>query len=166
MITPRQNSRRWKLPTGCRTGFTLVEMMIAMSLLTVVATVSVRTIGPVQSRLAVRSARAAVASVHARARSVAAERRELTTFGINAVRDSVWISVGDSLIQGLNTQAEFGVSIESSPPAVTLCLHSGGLADRGCNSFSSPVDLKFISGSHSRSAQLRTLGHLIMVPAQ
>jgi prepilin-type N-terminal cleavage/methylation domain-containing protein len=111
-------------------GFTLVELLIVVTLVGTLLLFAVPSLGALRDRLAVEAAASAVASAHARARIIARSERRLTILALAA--DSIVVRVvetpADTLerwrgpgprAQGTET-AGFPRSILFAPSGVTI----------------------------------------------
>lgn len=140
-------------------GFTLVEVVVAIAIGTILLSMALRGLGGASSRLAVRGAAQSFKEFESRARSYAIEHGTLTRFRVDPTGDSIWIEAGSGRIAVAKVGEEQNVDIQSSGSSVvTLCLNPRGFGETGCNSFSSSVNFSFVQGDESTSLTLLPLG--------
>lgn len=84
-------------------GFTLIEMLIVMTLIGVVSAFSVPRVANTLRREAARSARREIATQVMRARNAAAQRGCRATLHINSSSDRVWVTVCKTTGTGVDT---------------------------------------------------------------
>ena len=83
-------------------GFTLIEMVIAIVIFSVATSIGVQSVGDAMERGAVRGARRAFTAVHAGARAHAVQNGVQVRFIADAEVDSLWVSAGDSVVTALS----------------------------------------------------------------
>jgi len=141
-------------------GFTLMELVVVLTLFSIGTSIGVGAVGGAMDRTAVRGANRSFSAIHARARSHAVQRGVQVHFIADAAVDSVWINEGDSTVAAFALKEDLGVDLQSSPQRFEICMNARGLSDRACNSFSAPIDLSFVRGAHSAQARVQTFGQL------
>lgn len=144
-----------------RHGFTLIELVIAILIGSILTSIALSSYGNARGRFAVRGARSTFASLHARARAQAIERGTTVRLLLDVAGDSVSLWVGADRLETLYFSDEFNVDIESSEGNLRLCMNSRGYADTDCNSFNVPVKLAFVSGGDAATLELLPLGQLV-----
>ena len=153
-MSPKTNEHRKN------SGFTLIEMVIAIVIFSVATSIGVQSVGDAMERGAVRGARRAFTAVHAGARAHAVQNGVQVRFIADADVDSLWVSAGDSVVTALSLVDDLGVDMQSSPARIQICLNPRGLSDLQCNSFNQPVDLQFTKGEEVSRTRVRTFGSL------
>ena len=144
-----------------RGGFTLIEMVITVSVALILLNVALSASGPAFDRMTVSSARTSFAALHARARARAVERGRNVRLSVDPATDSAWVSDGTEIIEAVAFGTDSGIDIRT-PALMELCLGPRGYADTDCNSFTSAVKLEFTRRAASAAVQVRPLGQLVM----
>lgn len=144
-----------------RHGFTLIELVIAILIGSILTSIALSSYGNARGRFAVRGARSTFASLHARARAQAIERGTTARLLLDVAGDSVSLWVGGDRLETLYFGDEFNVDLQSSVGNLRLCMNSRGYADTDCNSFNAPVKLGFVHGSDAASLELLPMGQLV-----
>lgn len=143
-----------------RHGFTLIELVIVLTIGVILTSIALTTFGGVQDRMAVRQARSMFASLHARTRAQAIERGQMARLGVDLAQDSVWILLDGDQIETMRFREVFGVDIQGPSATLTLCMNPRGFAETSCNSFSSTQTLTFAARGYTASVDVQTLGQL------
>lgn len=144
-----------------RSGFTLIELVIALIVSGILLSITVAGFAAVERRTAVRQARNVFAGLHARARAHAIEFGTIARLGVDLGGDSVWVDRDGTIVETVRIGEEFGVDLSSSVTGITLCMSPRGYADTDCNSFGSAVKIGFARGSSEvMTATLLPLGQL------
>jgi prepilin-type N-terminal cleavage/methylation domain-containing protein len=144
-----------------RLGFSLIELIIARLIGSILTSIALTGYGNVQGRFAVRGARSTFATMHARARAQAIEKGATVRLVVSVAGDSVYLLTGTTTLENIRFDEEFHVDLRSSGGDFTLCMNSRGYADTACNSFSSPPQLYFYQNADSVSATVLPLGQLV-----
>ena len=145
-----------------RRGFTILELLIALSLGTLLTTIGANAMGPVWARTAVRSAQDTFLALHARGRAEAIERGRSVRMIISATGDSAVVLAPDaSVVETINFMERFHVDVAASQNTVTLCWTPRGYADADCNSFTSSVEIEFSRDDSAQSLDLWPLGKAV-----
>jgi len=145
-----------------RRGFTIIELIIAILVGAILASIAMASFGSVQSRTAVRQSRNAFAALHARARAQAIEFGTTTLLEVDVGGDSAWISRNDTILERIDFSQDFDVDIRSSTTRYTLCMSPRGYADTECTSFTGLAAMTFAQGVDSMTATMLPLGQLQM----
>lgn len=141
-------------------GFTLIEVVIAVLIGSILTSIALTGYGSAKSRYAVRGARNSFVSIHARARAAAIEGGTTARLHVFPGGDSVTVVRGGVTLESVNFQDVFGVDIQASGN-LTLCMSSRGFADTACNSFSSAETLTFRAGPDGSGLEILPLGQLV-----
>jgi len=144
------------VPRGGRSGFTLVEMMITVVLLGILLTMTAPRIRDAVDVNNVRSARAAVANLYARARVTAVQQRKPATLRFNGNRVYVTVPRGAGLdtvgaVVDLNTR--YGVGVVAAGGNVTV--QPTGLVNAGA-----AIVIGVSKGTHADSVTISGYGRL------
>ena len=144
-----------------RSGFTVVEMLIVVTVGVILTSIAMNSMSKYQGRTAVRQARNVFLSMHARARAQAVEFGQNTMLNVDPDGDSVWISRNDSSLSVVRMMSELGVDIESEDVG-TVCMTSRGFADTRCNSFGeSTLIVHFTQGARTTTVSVLPLGQAL-----
>ncbi|MEJ2539794.1 MAG: prepilin-type N-terminal cleavage/methylation domain-containing protein [Gemmatimonadota bacterium] len=142
-------------------GFTMVEMVIAISVAAILLGIVTQAFGEVQNRFAAQQGLRLFEAMHARARAHAVEGGVNTQLWVDTPGDSIWLVRGGQTLEVVRFDDELGVEITGSPNYFRLCMGPRGFADTDCTSFSSPASLTFAQGANERSVEILPLGQLI-----
>jgi prepilin-type N-terminal cleavage/methylation domain-containing protein len=142
-------------------GFTIVELVIALLIGTILTSIALSNWGSARASMAVRGARNSFVTLEARARATAIEKGSTMRLHVNVDGDSAYISDGTTTLESVHFAKEFHVDLRSSDGNLRLCMNSRGYGDENCNSFSDPVTLQFWQNADSSSVEIRPLGQLI-----
>ena len=145
-----------------RSGFSIIELVVALMLGSVLTSIAIRNFNGVSGRFAVKGARQTLMSMHARARVQAVEFGQTVKLHVDPAGDSVWLSRGGEVLNVMNFGEEFQVDIQTSTDSeVRVCMNPRGFADTGCNNFTSPVTVTFLLMSDAASVLILTLGQMV-----
>ena len=142
-------------------GFTMVELVIALLVGTILTSIALSSFGGARATFAVRGARNTFATLAARTRATAIEHGASTLLYVSVSGDSAYISDGTSTLESVHFADEFHVDLKSSGGDIRLCMNSRGYADTDCNNFSSTVRLEFWQNADSASVNILPLGQLV-----
>lgn len=143
-----------------RSGFTLVEVIIALFIGAILTSIAVRRIGDTAGGLAVRQARNVFVGMAARARAQAIESGRTAVLEVSLEGDSAFVRIGTRVVERVHFRRELEVGLEGSTGTLRLCMTPRGYADPACNSFGSVVKLTFMAGAHSESVDILPLGQI------
>ncbi len=137
-------------------GFSLVEMMIAIAVMGLMLAMAMPRIRDTVIKRDVKSARAAVANMYARARINALQTRKQTTVRFNA--STVWITVPlggglDTVGAPVDLNNAYGVTVSYTDPSISI--QPTGLATLGA-----PVTIKVTRSGKSDSVMISGYGRL------
>ena len=142
-------------------GFTIIELVVAMVVATLLIDMALSAGGPALDRMSVTSARTTFAALHARARVRAVERGRNVSLFVDPATDSAWVFDQNEVVEAIAFRTASGVDVTTAS-RMELCLSPRGYADTDCNSFSSTVEVGFARGAASSSLEVRPLGQLVM----
>lgn len=140
-----------------RSGFTLLEMIVVITIGGILASIVFTTFSRVQGQLGTRSAQTNFLSLHAQARSLAVERGQMARFIVTEDTGRVRIEVGTDVINELSLADEFDVTMDSGGD-FTHCFSPRGIADLGCTTFSTVRTVTFTRGNRTTQVALLPLG--------
>lgn len=145
-----------------RRGFTLIELVIALVIGSILTSIALAGFGNARGPFAVRGARNTMVSMHARARAHAIEKGQRVVLYVDPGGDSVSITTDSTVIETIYFGSELNVDIQTgSGSAVRLCMNPRGYATEACNSFTTPMRVTFWHNADSASVGLLTLGQLV-----
>lgn len=145
-----------------RKGFTMVELVIAILIGSILTSIALSSFNNAQGRFAVRGARSAFVSLHARARAQAIELGQNVILSVDFTGDSITLRTQDgATLDKLKYQNEFKVDLKSTSSSFRLCMNPRGFADEGCNTFSSALNVEFWQGADSSTVKVLPLGQLV-----
>jgi prepilin-type N-terminal cleavage/methylation domain-containing protein len=142
-------------------GFTLIELVIALLIGTILTSVAMGTFKSAQGRLSVRSAKATYASLHARARATGIERGTTIAFVVDSDGDSAYIQTAAGVQEVIRFDEELNIDLRSSPSTFSLCMTPRGYADKDCGTTTSVIRLQFWQNADSTSLLILPLGQLV-----
>jgi prepilin-type N-terminal cleavage/methylation domain-containing protein len=142
-------------------GFTLIEVVIALLIGSILTSIALSSYGNAQGRFAVRGARNTFTSLHARARATAIERGTTVRLLVDVGGDSVVITRGTTVVEKIRFDEEFRVDLQSTSGNLLLCMNARGYADTGCTNFSAAVTVTFRQNADTASVRILPLGQLI-----
>jgi prepilin-type N-terminal cleavage/methylation domain-containing protein len=146
---------------GRRRGFTIVEVVIALLVGTILTSIALSSFAGARAGFAVKGARNTFASLEARARAKAIESGSTILLMVDVSGDSAYVSTGASTVETVRFAGEFHVDLRSGIGNFRLCMNSRGYADTDCNSFSGSVNLEFWQNSDSATVTVLPLGQLV-----
>ena len=146
-----------------RFGFTIIELVIALLVGSILTSIALSSFGNSTARFSVRGARNSFISLHARTRAAAIERGTTATLVIDLAADTVAIVRSDTVIASVNFMSQFDVTLTNSNTLLTLCMGPRGYADEGCTSFTTSQTLGFVftNGSDTVNLDILPLGQLV-----
>jgi len=144
-----------------RHGFSLIELVIALLIGSILTSVALSSYGNARGRFAVRGARNTFTSIHARARAQAIELGTNVRMIVDVAGDSVALWSGGQTLESIHFDEELNVDIQSSGGSIRLCMNPRGYADTDCNSFSTTVKVTFWHNADSASLNILPLGQLV-----
>lgn len=143
-----------------RSGFTLVELMMTLTVGITLLSMAGKALSPVRENTALRSADYAIQYLVSRARSTAIERGETVRLRIDPVGDTAWIEAGGTTV----TNFDFGVELHADVIAqhsITVCMNSRGTGDANC-SFPTPALVGLKVGEALRYVTILPSGQVLV----
>lgn len=141
-------------------GFTLIEILVAVTVGMVLTGIAAMNTVGARATYGLSAAERAFGGLHARARAHAVERGTTVRFHVDAGTDSVWVSVGGDVLDGINLQREFGVDVAVDGSSFHLCFTPRGFANPACSSSSGAQKVVFYRGNRTRSLAVLPLGQV------
>jgi prepilin-type N-terminal cleavage/methylation domain-containing protein len=142
-------------------GFTILELVIALLIGSILTSIALSQFGNVRGRYATAGARNTFQALHARARAQAIELGGDVRMLIDVSGDSVVLVDADgNTLENLQFGGELNVDLQSSSN-IRLCMNSRGYADVDCNNFNSAVNLEFWHNADSTTVKILPLGQLV-----
>ncbi len=148
-----------------RTGFTMIELIIAIVIGSILTTIALNQISGAQTRIAVRGAQTTYAAIHYRARVHGIEKGRNVMLHVDVAGDSVWIEDDGDVIETIrfgDDNLDMRISTPGSLTEYTLCFSSRGYTDTGCNSVNTWMHMHFEQGDEVSSLYVLPLGQLLL----
>jgi prepilin-type N-terminal cleavage/methylation domain-containing protein len=143
-----------------RRGFTLIEVVIALLIGSILTSIALSGYGNARGRFAVRGARNTFVSLVARARAAAIEGGTTAQLIVYPGGDSVAVVRDGVTLESIHFQNEFKVDVQAASD-ITLCMSSRGYAADACNSFTTPVTVTFQANADTASVRILPLGQVV-----
>lgn len=144
-----------------RRGFTLIELVIALLIGSILTSIALSSYGNARGSFAVRGARNTFASLHARARAQAIELGQTVRVLVDVAGDSVVLWSDGVSLETVDFTDELNVDLQSTVGSFRLCMSPRGYADTDCNTSSTTVTLSFWQNADSASLKILPLGQLV-----
>lgn len=148
-----------------RTGFTMIELIIAIVIGSILTTIALNQISGAQTRIAVRGAQTTYAAIHYRARVHGIEKGRNVMLHADVAGDSVWIEDNGDILEIIrfgDENLDMRVSSPSSVTEYTICFGSRGYADMGCNTVNTYMRMHFHQGTEVSNLWVMPLGQLLL----
>ena len=142
-----------------RSGFTLIEVMIALAVGLTLLSMAGQALSPVREATALRSADYAVQYLVSRTRSTAIKRGETVRLHIDPVGDTAWIQAGNTQV----TRFDFGLELRAdvlAGAAITVCMTARGTGDPNC-SYPNPAIVGLKVGEALRYVTILPSGQVV-----
>ena len=150
-----------------RAGFTLLELVLIVSLVSVLAGVTFPRIADVQTRFAVGGAVTAFMSAHSMARATAIRQSGVAELHIDPTNDLFWVEI-DTTVAGSGVMDTIGFVVDLGDQRVTLsstetvlCFDGRGLASSASGCATSGATITFTSETAVETILATTLGKII-----
>ena len=148
-----------KLKGSRISGFTVVEMLIALMIGGILASIVFRQQEPARARSAVRAAVQQFNSMHALARASAIERGTAVLFIVDPVGDSITVTSGTEVIESAHLDRNLNVDVRSSA-VLRMCMTPRGLANPDCGNVQSTREVELKRGDALRTLHLLPYGQV------
>lgn len=148
-----------------RSGFTIIELIIAIVIGSILTSIALSRISGAQTRMAVRGAQTTFAAVNARARAHGIEKGENVIMGVDAVGDSAWIQHDGEVLEIVRFDEE-NIDLQISSPSITeftVCYSPRGYPAPGCGTtLPMLVRMHFVRGGETVSLWRLPMGQLLL----
>ena len=141
-------------------GFTVIELMVAIVLGGILAQMAIKGFGMVSSRLSAREAGTVFQGMLARTRAQAIESGLTTVLLADAAGDSVMVLANGRVVETIRFMERMGVDIQGPENVTRICMNPRGFANARCNSFESSIELSFVSGTGTETLTILPLGQV------
>lgn len=140
-----------------RRGFTLLELLVVVSVGGVLTSLTFMTFSRVHGQLGTSSAVSNVLSLHHQARALAVERGALVNFVVDEALGEVRVEGGGQVLNRLDVTGEFEVTLDAGG-GLTQCFTPRGVADLTCTTFDRPATITLTRGGRVGTIELLPLG--------
>ncbi len=145
-----------------RTGASLLEMMVVISIATFLLTKATSSFNNVRGTTQVRGAVEAYAGMVHLARAQAVEHGTGVRLMTNITADSVWIERGGQVVQGKSFSRAYDVDLRSNAATlIRVCYTPKGYADPDCNSYTGELDMSIRNSTHAHGLSWLEMGQLL-----
>ena len=149
-----------------RAGFTVLELIIAIVIGSILTTVALNTFQNAQTRVSVRGAQTTYAAIHYRARVHGIEKGRNVLLHVDTQGDSVWIEDDGEILEKIrfgDDNIDMRIRSPSSLTEYTLCFTPRGYTDPDCNTTTSTWTRMFVrQGADSLGIWIFPLGQLTL----
>ena len=149
-----------------RAGFTVIEMLIAVVIGSILTTVALSRISGAQTRIAVRGAQSTYAAIHYRARVHGIEKGRNVMLHVETLGDSVWIEDNGTVLEKIrfgDDNIDMRIRSPSTLTEYTLCFTPRGYTDTNCNTTTSTWTRMFMrQGADSLGMWIFPLGQVTL----
>jgi prepilin-type N-terminal cleavage/methylation domain-containing protein len=149
-----------------RRGFTLIELVIVITIAGILISFAVKGFSDYQGRTAGREARNTFAALHARARAQAIEFGTTVRLVVRADSNLVRVVRNDTSLEVVRFDSVFGVDLTSNETTTgyVMCMTPRGFANSGCTGgLTTPDTLTFSLGGNDYGVRLLALGQLTLL---
>jgi prepilin-type N-terminal cleavage/methylation domain-containing protein len=145
-----------------RAGFTAIEILIVMIIIGAVAAVAIPRLRGSQEKMGVRSSRAAVTTLVAKARGIAVQRGCPATLHLRST-GRVWVTVCRLRAAGGTLDTVGTIEDLGARYAITMTpsVDSVRFNPRGMNAMMVPVTVRFTAGTESDSVRVNVVGKVV-----
>lgn len=145
-----------------RGGFTLLEMLVVIVIVSILVGMVVQSFGGVSANLSTRSSRESLVALKAVARARAVERGSTAKLIIKVADDRAYVIQSDTIRRSISFKTDFGVTLseETNVDSLVLCMSPKGYADLDCNSFTTAVTLTMTLGGSARQVTILPMGQI------
>lgn len=145
-----------RTPPGSRRGFTLVELLIALTVTAAIMAIALPKLGPMRDSSGVRTSKQALSAYLTTARQAAIRRGSSATFNMDG--STIWVGapgVAQDLEPRVDLAERNGVTVELSAPLTSVSFNARGMADPR---LTGPVVVRISRGSSTDSLCITLLG--------
>ena len=147
-------------------GFTVIELIIAIVIGSILTSVALSRISGAQTRIAVRGAQTTYAAIHYRARVHGIEKGRNVMLHVETLGDSVWIEDDGEVLEKIRFGDE-NINMRIRSPSTltqyTLCFTPRGYTDTDCNTNTANLTrIYMVQGADSVGLWLFPLGQLVL----
>ena len=142
-----------------KAGFTVVELMTALAIGSILTGITFRELGPVRDASAARSARESYSSLYARARAISIQHGERVFVVTDPVGDSAWIQRGTEQVEVVHFATEYAVDLRT-PTTHVICMTPRGFADPDCGNVDNVTNVTFEKHGHSQAVRVMPFGQV------
>jgi prepilin-type N-terminal cleavage/methylation domain-containing protein len=148
-------------------GFTLIELVIVITIGSILVGIAMSSFQTAQSAMAARGAKTMYATLHQLARARSIEMGGTNILVVNAGGDSAYIIGSGGVTNITNFRRELNVDLRSSLDSFIVCMTPRGYADPDCPALSfgatsdAPIVLQFWRAQDSTSVTILPMGQLV-----
>jgi len=153
-----------RTPGSRNTGFTLIELITALALGTILTGIAITSFARVRAQLSTRSAQTQFMGLHAQARAFSVERGVDVILVVDETTDRATVlrmtPTGPLVLRQVDFRNTFGVNLETGQGSVNLCFTPRGMANPSCaGSFTgSSLEVRFSVDARSHVVTVFPLG--------
>jgi prepilin-type N-terminal cleavage/methylation domain-containing protein len=144
--------------TGSRRGFSIVELLIAMTLMSAMLALAYPRFDSARMRESTISARREVANQVARARTAAAQRGCRATLHLNSTTERVWVTACRATGTGIDTIGQVSNLSVRYTVNLTSTADSLGFAPTSLALGTTAITLTFARGTQSSTMTISSIG--------
>ena len=149
-----------------RAGFTLLDIILVISIVSVLAGITFPRMADVRTRFALRGAVTAFMSAHSMARAEAIRQGGVVELHLDSTNDLFWVEV-DTTVAGSGVMDTIGFVIDLADQRIALsstetvlCFDGRGLASSASGCATSGATIAFTSETAADTIQITALGKM------
>lgn len=143
-----------------RSGFSLIEVVVAMILISIVAGMVVPAFGRMQARQQLMNSRDAFVLLAARARAEATATGGVGYLELDGAGDEAWIRVASDTLVRLSFRNDFDADVSTDGGSLEVCYTARGLTLSSCTTSGLPDTVSFVRGADTALAVVEPLGQV------
>ena len=150
-----------------RAGFTILDILLVISFVSLLAGITFPRIADVQTRFAVRGAVTAFMSAHSMARATAIRQGGVAELHVDATNDRFWVEV-DTTLAGSGVMDTIGAVIDVGNQGLTLsstqsvlCFEGRGMPSSTTGCATTGATISFSYKNEADTIQTTTLGKIL-----